>query len=119
MVDQSMQDKRLNDPKNGAFVIMLQRVHENDLTGHILLRTNMKTGITYARSQIRYETTIRHLSSLLWRLKIRRQGRWRVTSVKIALMRSNTKYTWSKSLGPYVSAGQSCSKDQCQKVVAY
>ena len=28
--------QRLNDPKNGAFVIIMQRVHENDLTGHIL-----------------------------------------------------------------------------------
>ena len=27
---------RLNDPKTGAFVIIMQRVHENDLTGHIL-----------------------------------------------------------------------------------
>ena len=33
--DQSMQT-RLNDPKNGAFVIIMQRVRENDLTGHIL-----------------------------------------------------------------------------------
>lgn len=27
---------RLNNPKTGAFVIIMQRVHENDLTGHIL-----------------------------------------------------------------------------------
>ena len=27
---------RLNDPKTGAFVIIMQRVHQNDLTGHIL-----------------------------------------------------------------------------------
>ena len=27
---------RLNDPKTGAFVIIMQRVHEKDLTGHIL-----------------------------------------------------------------------------------
>ena len=33
--DQAMQT-RLNDPKTGAFVIIMQRVHENDLTGHIL-----------------------------------------------------------------------------------
>ena len=33
--NQAMQT-RLNDPKNGAFVIIMQRVHENDLTGHIL-----------------------------------------------------------------------------------
>jgi len=33
--DQAMQS-RLNDPKTGAFVIIMQRVHEKDLTGHIL-----------------------------------------------------------------------------------
>jgi|TARA_R110000751_G_scaffold69420_5_gene140991 predicted phage terminase large subunit-like protein len=33
--DQAMQT-RLNDPKTGAFVIIMQRVHEADLTGHIL-----------------------------------------------------------------------------------
>jgi predicted phage terminase large subunit-like protein len=27
---------RLNDPKTGAFIIIMQRVHQNDLTGHIL-----------------------------------------------------------------------------------
>ena len=33
--DQAMQT-RLNDPKTGAFIIIMQRVHERDLTGHIL-----------------------------------------------------------------------------------
>ena len=33
--DQAMQT-RLNDPKTGAFVIIMQRVHQDDLTGHIL-----------------------------------------------------------------------------------
>ena len=27
---------RLNDPKTGVFIIVMQRLHENDLTGHIL-----------------------------------------------------------------------------------
>lgn len=27
---------RLNDPKTGAFIIVMQRLHENDLTGHIM-----------------------------------------------------------------------------------
>ena len=27
---------RLNDPRTGAFVIIMQRVHETDLTGHIV-----------------------------------------------------------------------------------
>lgn len=29
---------RLNDPKTGAYIIVMQRVHEGDLTGHILAR---------------------------------------------------------------------------------
>ena len=33
--DQAMQS-RLNDPKTGAFIIITQRVHDKDLTGHIL-----------------------------------------------------------------------------------
>ena len=33
--DKAMQT-RLNDPKTGAFIIIMQRVHEKDLTGHIL-----------------------------------------------------------------------------------
>ena len=37
--DQAMQT-RLNDPKTGAFIIIMQRVHEVDLTGHILSNSN-------------------------------------------------------------------------------
>jgi predicted phage terminase large subunit-like protein len=33
--DQAMQT-RLNDPQTGAFVIIMQRLHEQDLTGHVL-----------------------------------------------------------------------------------
>jgi len=33
--DQSM-STRLNDPKTGAFIVIMQRLHESDLTGHIL-----------------------------------------------------------------------------------
>tara|TARA_R110000803_G_scaffold26333_3_gene62436 strand:+ start:687 stop:2246 length:1560 start_codon:yes stop_codon:yes gene_type:complete len=33
--DTSVQS-RLNDPTTGAFVVIMQRVHQNDLTGHIL-----------------------------------------------------------------------------------
>lgn len=29
---------RLNDPKTGAYIIIMQRVHEKDLTGHILAK---------------------------------------------------------------------------------
>ena len=33
--DQAMQT-RLNDPRTGAFIIIMQRIHEQDLTGHVL-----------------------------------------------------------------------------------
>ena len=33
--DQSM-STRLNDPKTGAYIVIMQRLHESDLTGHIL-----------------------------------------------------------------------------------
>jgi hypothetical protein len=33
--DQAMQT-RLNDPRTGAFIIVMQRVNELDLTGHVL-----------------------------------------------------------------------------------
>jgi predicted phage terminase large subunit-like protein len=35
--DESM-STRLNDPRTGAYVIIMQRVHQNDLVGHILKR---------------------------------------------------------------------------------
>lgn len=37
--DQAM-STRLNNPKTGAYIIIMQRVHENDLTGHILSKEN-------------------------------------------------------------------------------
>jgi predicted phage terminase large subunit-like protein len=33
--DETMRS-RLNDPREGAFVVIMQRLHENDLTGHLL-----------------------------------------------------------------------------------
>jgi hypothetical protein len=39
--DQAMQT-RLNDPRTGAFVIIMQRLHEQDLTGHVLIQPAWK-----------------------------------------------------------------------------
>jgi len=35
--DQSM-STRLNDPKTGAYIVIMQRLHESDLTGHIITK---------------------------------------------------------------------------------
>lgn len=43
---------RLNDPANGAFVIIMQRLHEADLTGHILAT---ETGWDHLCLPARYE----------------------------------------------------------------
>ena len=37
--DEAMQT-RLNDPRTGAYVVIMQRVHERDLSGHILTRNH-------------------------------------------------------------------------------
>lgn len=43
---------RLNDPKTGAKVIIMQRLHENDLTGHVMERMEKEEGAD------QYETLI-------------------------------------------------------------
>ncbi|MCY4318354.1 MAG: phage terminase large subunit [Alphaproteobacteria bacterium] len=43
---------RLNDPKRGAFVVIMQRLHESDLAGHILAH---ETGWTHLCLPARYE----------------------------------------------------------------
>ncbi len=43
---------RLNDPKTGAFVVIMQRLHESDLTGHILAN---ETGWDHLCLPARYE----------------------------------------------------------------
>ena len=49
--DQTM-STRLNDPKRGAFIVIMQRVHESDLTGHILAK---ESGYTHLCLPCEYE----------------------------------------------------------------
>ena len=49
--DEAM-SSRLNDPQNGVFVVIMQRVHENDLSGHIL---KTELGWTHLCLPARYE----------------------------------------------------------------
>jgi len=58
--DQAM-STRLNDPKKGSFVIIMQRVHEGDLTGHVLAK-NM--GWVHLCLPARYEGENRTTSPL-------------------------------------------------------
>ena len=52
---------RLNDPKTGAYVIIMQRLHEEDLTGHILAKNQ---GWSHLCLPARYEKENRTVSPL-------------------------------------------------------
>ena len=74
--DQAM-STRLNDPKTGAYVIIMQRVHEVDLVGHILAREHgwdhlclpaeyEPNHIFPVRSSLGYEDPRTRKGELLW-----------------------------------------------------
>tara|TARA_R100000655_G_scaffold16619_2_gene35996 strand:- start:4295 stop:5722 length:1428 start_codon:yes stop_codon:yes gene_type:complete len=99
--DQAMQT-RLNDPKTGAFIIIMQRVHEKDLTGHILanqynewdhlcLPARYEVGHpTPTNSTLGFTDPRTREGDLLWEERIDKK----------------TLDNIEKSLGSYASAGQ-------------
>ena len=100
--DQAMQT-RLNDPKTGAFIIIMQRVHEKDLTGHIL--ANQLEGewdhlCLPARYEIGHPTPI---SSSLGFTDPRTQEGELLWPDRID---EDTLSTLERSLGTYAAAGQ-------------
>ncbi len=100
--DQAMQS-RLNDPKTGAFIIIMQRVHEKDLTGHILanelghewdhlcLPARYEIGHpTHTRSSLGFTDPRTEEGELLWPARVD----------------NSTLENLERSLGSYASAGQ-------------
>lgn len=57
--DQSL-STRLNDPKTGAYLVIMQRLHENDLVGHIA--ENLGDDWTWLMLPMRYDSS-RHCST--------------------------------------------------------
>lgn len=55
---------RLNDPKTGAYVIIMQRLHEEDLTGHILAKDRENQEWSHLCLPARYEKENRTVSPL-------------------------------------------------------
>lgn len=92
---------RLNDPKTGSFVVVMQRLHDRDLTGHILAK---ETGWDQLCLPMRYETghPTPTRSSLGWRDPRTHDGQllWpeRLGEREVASLEA--------ALGPYGSAGQ-------------
>src|SRR5262249_51655398 len=87
----------LNDPKSGAMVIVMQRVHENDLAGHVLRQGGYEQLILpaeYESSQpvtsIGWRDPRQEAGDLLWP---ERFGQQEVESLK-------------RTLGSYAAAGQ-------------
>jgi len=95
--DQSM-STRLNDPKTGAFIVIMQRLHEGDLTGHILQKDIGNW--THLCLPMRFESDRRCITQ--WFIDEREEGellvpeRFGDTEVK----------ELESSLGPFAAAGQ-------------
>jgi predicted phage terminase large subunit-like protein len=88
---------RLNDPRNGAMIIVMQRVHENDLAGHVLQQGDyeeLKLPAEYEGSQqvtsIGWRDPRTETGELLWP---ERFGREEINGLK-------------RSLGSYGTASQ-------------
>lgn len=88
---------RLNDPKTGAFVLIMQRLHEDDLVGHVLERDPGEW--THLCLPARYDAEHPHI----WPLDPRRKDGellWpaRMGEKEVAGLES--------TMGPYTAAGQ-------------
>jgi len=100
--DQAMQT-RLNDPKTGCFVIIMQRVHENDLTGHIIAN-DLKNEWDHLCLPARYE--IGHPTPTKSRLFFTDPRTKEGQLLWPERIDNNTLTVLEKSLGSYASAGQ-------------
>ena len=100
--DQTMQT-RLNDPKTGAFIIIAQRLHEQDLCGHILsqeLGNDWDHLMLPARYEIGHPTPVR--SSLGFTDPRTKEG----DLLWPDRMDEKTVSNLEQSLGSYAAAGQ-------------
>jgi predicted phage terminase large subunit-like protein len=91
---------RLNNPKTGAFVVIQQRLAENDITGHILEKD--VSGWCHVMIPMRYEPERSYHTVIGWKdprtepgelMWPERFGEYEVSSLE-------------KDLGPYASSGQ-------------
>ena len=88
---------RLNDPKRGAMVVVMQRLHENDLAGHVLGQGDHEV----LRLPAEYEPS-EHVTSIGWRDPRRTPGEllWPARFPAEALEQLK------RSMGSYAAAGQ-------------
>jgi len=96
----STMSTRLNDPKTGAYVIIQQRLAENDLTGHVLSKDIGEW--THLCLPMRYEANRSFSSSIGWTDPRKEEGEllWPDRFGEEEVKRLE------RTLGPFASAGQ-------------
>lgn len=57
---------RHNDPKTGSFIVVMQRLHERDLAGHIMEKAEVNGDWTLLRLPMEYEPTYHCVTKLGW-----------------------------------------------------
>lgn len=91
---------RLNDPATGAYIVIMQRLHEEDLTGHILAKNNPDW--VHLCLPMRYEPDRHCVTQIGWSDPRSIEGELlcedRFDEVSVANLEAN--------LGPYRAAGQ-------------
>jgi predicted phage terminase large subunit-like protein len=95
--DQSM-STRLNDPKTGAYIVIMQRLHEEDLTGHVLAKDIGNW--THLCLPMRMETDRRCITP--WFVDEREEGELLVPE----RFGEEQVSELEASLGPFAAAGQ-------------
>ena len=100
---------RLNDPKTGAFVIIMQRVHQNDLTGHIMKNALPEDGWTHLCVPAEFELNHPHvyLPAALPRVTLEKDPRSEEGSLLWPKRFGQKEIdTLKHTLGSYAAAGQ-------------
>lgn len=96
----SVMSTRLNDPKTGAYVIIQQRLAEDDLTGHVLSKDVGEW--THLVMPMHYEAERSFVTSIGWKDPREEEGEllWpgRFGEVEVKAL--------ERSLGPFAAAGQ-------------
>lgn len=95
--DQSM-STRLNDPKTGAYIVIMQRLHESDLTGHVLEKSRGEW--VHVCLPMRMETDRRCITQ--WFVDDREEGE---LLIEDRFGEAEVK-SLESSLGPFAAAGQ-------------
>jgi predicted phage terminase large subunit-like protein len=95
--DQSL-STRLNNPKTGAYIVIMQRLHENDLTGHILQKDIGNW--THLMLPMRFESDRRCITH--WFIDSREEGELLIPD----RFGDDEVKELEQKLGPFAAAGQ-------------